>query len=476
MEQTEREKNSNSSASTYGYRHVQVLMLAFGMAIGYTLRVSLSVALIAMKTRNATNPNIRVHDWSLAIHGLVQSSFYWGYVTMQLPSGYLANTFSAAKLLGVGMLACSGLNLLMPIVADEYGYEAVLALRVLMGVAQSCLLPCCHAILSRWAPPRERSRLGSFVINAAQFGTFTSMPIAGLLANSTVGWPGIFYFFGALGLLWSLLFLFIGSDEPSKDSRVSDEEAYYINFSIFRTAGSSGKRSIPWTAIFTSLPVWALTIIHGGNNYGYYTLVTTMPSYMESVSGFDVEGSGVISGLPYFVMWLLGFPFGILSDLAVRKGLSTRFVRNLNNTIGMWVPALALICLCLVDAITSSQVLSVAVFVVVVGINAAVSSGFQINHIDLSPNYAATLMSISNTAGNIVGILAPIISGYIVQDEKNVSQWHTIFYITAAVYILTNSFFIIFGRGNVQPWNNDNTKIRTTSTTVNEVYTIEHNT
>ncbi|CAB0031489.1 unnamed protein product [Trichogramma brassicae] len=419
------------------YRHVQVLMLAFGMAIGYTLRVSLSVALIAMKTPNSNNPNIRVHDWSLSIHRLVQSSFYWGYVTMQLPSGYLANTFSAAKLLGAGMLACSSLNLLMPIVADEYGYEAVLALRVLMGVAQSCLLPCCHAILSRWAPPRERSRLACRSLDYSPIP-----PSAGRVS---------FTFSAQLGSC--------GSVEPSKDSRVSDEEAYYINFSIFRTAGSSGvryydehssrcklfkkrfsmsahdfslqKRSIPWTAIFTSLPVWALTIFEGGNNYGYYTLVTTMPSYMESVSGFDVEGSGIISGLPYFVMWLLGFPFGILSDLAVRKGLSTRLVRNLNNTIGMWVPALALICLCLVDAITSSQVLCMAVFVVVVGINAAVSSGFQINHIDLSTNYAAILMSISNTAGNIVGILTPIISGYV----KNVSQWHTIFYITAAVYI-----------------------------------------
>lgn len=41
----------------------------------------------------------------------------------------------------------------------------------------------------------------------------------------------------------------------------------------------------------------------------------------------------------------------------------------------------------------------------------------QANHIDLAPNYAGTLMGITNGVANIISIIAPLAVGFIVQDE-----------------------------------------------------------
>lgn len=48
---------------------------------------------------------------------------------------------------------------------------------------------------------------------------------------------------------------------------------------------------------------------------------------------------------------------------------------------------------------------------------AAVTSGHIVNHIDLSPRYAAILSGISNGIGQLIAIFAPILVHFIVADE-----------------------------------------------------------
>jgi ACS family sodium-dependent inorganic phosphate cotransporter-like MFS transporter 5 len=124
--------------------------------------------------------------------------------------------------------------------------------------------------------------------------------------------------------------------------------------------------------------------------------------------------SGLVSALPYLAMWLLGFPISWLSDFALRKGATMEKVRKISNTIGLWIPAAALITLCLTN--TNDKIILVLILVVAVGFGSGTSSGFQINHIDLSPSFAGTIMSITNSVANIFGIVAPLVCGIIVED------------------------------------------------------------
>jgi hypothetical protein len=82
---------------------------------------------------------------------------------------------------------------------------------------------------------------------------------------------------------------------------------------------------------------------------------------------------------------------------------------------GHWGPGLALIGLNLSS--TSDSTAAVTLLTIAVGLNSSVYVGFQLNHIDLSPNYAGTMMGITNCISNIMSIIAPMLVGLIVTDE-----------------------------------------------------------
>lgn len=114
-------------------------------------------------------------------------------------------------------------------------------------------------------------------------------------------------------------------------------------------------------------------------------------------------------------MWILSFPASFLSDFALRRGASRGAIRKVSNTVAHWGPALALLALCFVDVADKS--VPVTLLIIAVGLNAGALCGFQINHIDLSPNFAGTMMSITNCVASLVAIVAPIICGEIVKEQ-----------------------------------------------------------
>ncbi|XP_011646553.1 putative inorganic phosphate cotransporter [Pogonomyrmex barbatus] len=446
----------------FGIRHLQALLLFLGMTIGYSLRVGMSVAVVPMANASTANPIIEDFDWTKKEKDLVLSSFFWGYAITQVPSGYIASVWSGQKLLAIGMLLCGVFKVLTPIVAHQWGLAAVLVCRVGMGLTQACLLPCIQTLLSKWAPPSERARLGTFAYAGAQFGTVVTMPIAGVLAASNAGWPSIFYIFGALAIIWSIVFLYFGADSPSEHRSISQEEKSYIEDSL-KTTKTTGddveqKMQTPWKEIFTSVPMWALIIVHCGQNWGYWTLLTEIPSYMTGVLNFKVEASGGFSALPYLMMWILSFPMSWLSDFALKKGASRGAVRKISNSVAHWGPAIALACMGVVP--TDDYTWAIIILIIAVGLNAGSLCGFQINHIDLSPNFAGTMMSITNCAATITSIIAPLICGVIVSDESSVYQWNIVFYVSAIIYFLGNLVFVIFGKGEMQWWNDPEERLK----------------
>lgn len=122
--------------------------------------------------------------------------------------------------------------LLTPIMADLGGAWAVIGCRIGQGLSQGFFFPSMHTLLAKWIPPSERGRLGTFVYAGAQFGTVLAMPISGFLAESSIGWPSIFYTFGTGGVLWSILWFFFGSNSPSVHPSITAEERKYIESAL----------------------------------------------------------------------------------------------------------------------------------------------------------------------------------------------------------------------------------------------------
>lgn len=226
------------------------------------------------------------YEWSESTRGLILSSFFWGYVISQVPAGLLAQRFGPKILLLTTAIITAMLTLLTP-VAASIDWKVLCTLRVLQGVSQGFIFPSVHTSLAKWVHPSERGFLGTFTYSGTQIGTVLMLGVSGMIAASSIGWPGIFYISGALGVVWSVAFFIYGSNSPSEYLSITKAERDYIE----SMPGSSNDRNkiIPWKEIFTSKPFWALLISHCAQNWGFWTLLTQIPSYMKDVLHFDIK-------------------------------------------------------------------------------------------------------------------------------------------------------------------------------------------
>ena len=401
-------------------------MAFFGFFNVYALRVNLSVAIVAM-TENRTVEHDdgtvsyeQYFDWNSKQKGLVLSSFFYGYICTQFVGGYLASKIGGNIVFAAGIGVTALLTLITPLAANTSLY-LLLVIRIIEGIFEGLTFPCMYDMWSKWAPPLERSRMAGFAMAGSYVGTVVSMSVSGLLA-SKYGWESVFYVFGLIGLIWCILWMMIVKERPEKDPYISKEEKNYIVASLGNQLNHQPKFSdTPWKAIWTSTPVWAIIVAHFAESWGFFTLLTELPSFLKDVLDFDLTKSGFVAAIPYLTLSILLFISGYLADwLQIRKYLTTTQVRRYFNCSSF----LAQTVFMMIAAYLLHPVLSVLCLTIGVGLGAFSLSGFAVNHLDIDPQYASILMGISNTFGTIPGIVSPLLTGVIVTSSDVSSIQH----------------------------------------------------
>ncbi|XP_014251192.1 vesicular glutamate transporter 2 isoform X6 [Cimex lectularius] len=429
-------------------RHVVALLAFFGFFNIYSLRVNLSVAIVAMTSpynvtlENGTTVEKTDFDWDSKTKGLVLSSFFYGYICTQLLGGWLGNRYGGAKIYMLGVSTTALLTLLTPPIANTSVYYLVF-LRVIEGVFEGVTYPCMHSVWARWAPPSERSAMASLAFSGSYVGTVVALPVSGMLSKHC-GWPSVFYVTGVVGLIWSVVWWYQVKDDPENDPRISESELTYLR----DTLGNRKNHTHPWGEFVKSMPVWAVVMAHFCENWGFYTLLTQLPTFMKDTLNFDLQKAGFLSSVPYLVMAIIMQFAGHLSDwLCNKKIMSTTNVRKLFNctaflsqTIFMMLASYLL---------TATGVVTCLVFAV--GLGALAWPAFSVNHLDLAPQHASVLMGMSNTFATLPGIISPLISGYIVTN-KSAEEWKVVFYIASTIYLIGAIFYCIFASAERQPW------------------------
>ncbi|XP_041979294.1 putative inorganic phosphate cotransporter isoform X1 [Aricia agestis] len=450
----------NVAPSGLGVRHAQTLLLFLAMLLAFTMRVNMSMAIVDMTDEN----NDTYFDWSHSVQAMILSSFFWGYVVLQIPAGVLAKYFGGKVLMAISVGMNALLSLVMPVGAQYGGWQFVCACRVLQGLTQAFVYPSMHHLISQWIPLEEKGRLSTIIYAGGQLGIALQLIAAGFLATAW-GWQAIFYTNGTLGVIWTVTYLVFGAASPEQSKLISQEELQFIQTSLGRV-GEQKKLPTPWSKIITCLPFWAAVVAHCGQNWGFFTLMTEMPTYMHKVLDVNLTKNGVLSSLPYLAMFLLSFPMGTMTDLIIRRGwLSVLNTRKLFNSIGLWGPALALIGLSYTPE--GNLTLAVVMLTISVGINAGQYCGFMLISIDLAPNFSSSLMGISNFFANIISIIAPIVCGVIINDETDTHEWRKVFFLASGIYVCTNLFFVLFTSSDRQPWNEPEEADKKTNQTEN---------
>ncbi|CAH1802651.1 unnamed protein product [Owenia fusiformis] len=407
------------------YRLSLAIISFIGFIFVYVVRTNFSIAMICMVKRpfrnptsamNETKPKIgnntrfteidigdeacslvtQINDythgefeWDRRLQGLLLSSFFYGYVVTQLPAGIMADKFGGKRVFGFGMLVTVVAMVLIPIGA-RFHISIVFICRVLMG----------------------------FGVN---IGTVLSLTVSGLLCHTGIdgGWPSIFYVSGGATFLWILLWAFFVFDTPRDHPRITDVERDYIESSIGQISTKKRKSIIvPWLELWKSKPLWAIITAHVCNNWGGYTLLTSLPTYMRDVLKFHIRSNGFLSALPYICMWLFFILGGQVADhLRKKQKLSTEATRKLFQTIAFLGAAIFMLATGFMNC--ERRYLAVAFLTIGVTLQGAGASGFVVNHVDIAPMYAGVLYGITNTAGTLSGIFSPMVVGVI---APNVSK------------------------------------------------------
>ncbi|XP_037302943.1 putative inorganic phosphate cotransporter [Manduca sexta] len=315
------------------------------------------------------------------------------------------------------------------------------------GLAQGFSSPPCTR--SSASGCHEKSRLGTIIYSGAQLGTALQLIVSGFIAEAW-GWPMIFYVNAVLGAVWCAVYMWVGASAPHQSRYISKSERHYIETSIGQDEDYK-KPKTPWKILLTSPACIALMVAHIGQDWGFWSVMKQMPSYMSQVLDVDITTNGMLSAVPYIAMYLLSFVFGYLSDLTLKKQwLSITACRKLSNSIGAFGPASALVALTFAPA--GNLAVAVLILTLAVGINAGHYTGFLLMHIDMTPNFAGSLMSITNFLANVACIFAPLVAGLILTDDPNEGVWRMFFYTTAAVYVACNAVFLVFASSERQPW------------------------
>jgi len=259
-------------------------------------------------------------------------------------------------------------------------------------------------------------------------------------------------------------------DESSSDTTTAYSSDDSVINELFRTdqlqqttrdksqkvKASDCHHKVPWKHMFKSRAVWALTVANVCQSFSGYLLLTEVPTFIAQVLRIDIGENAILSALPYLVAFILSVPCSMLSDWFISSNrMSVTFTRKTFATVSCLVPAVAFTCLAMSgDGDLCDPVMVTVWLCVATGASAAISSSLCINQIDLAPNYAGTLMGITNTALNVMGFVAPMIVGKIVGNSEDLYHWKIVFVVGGLALYTANVVFVLFGTGQTQHWNN----------------------
>ncbi|KAL5286727.1 hypothetical protein ACFFRR_008002 [Megaselia abdita] len=430
-------------------------MLFLGIMASYVARANTSIAVVAMTDAENTNPDFDEFDWSNSQMQYVLSSFYWGYCLTQFFGGWLCKRYGVKITMFFAINICTVACLVTPVTTRAWSWQGYCGLRVIQGLAQGLIFPCMHEHVAKWAPKQEKNRLGAFANSGLELGTVLALGTSGIIASSDMGWPGISYVAGGLGLIWAVIWIIFASNSPSDSKQISEAERKYILSS--QDHDSSNKKPIPtpWRAMLTSVPFIVLVATRCSEAWGFTTMLAEVPQYMHGVLGLDIKSNALFSALPYLIMWLMSYVYIITADIIMKNNcLSLTALRRTYNSIAFYVPAAALIAIGFVNE--DQKPIAIALITLNIGVNSAATIGSSLNTIDLAPNHAGMQMAFINTAANIIPIFTPLIVGFIVEDESNREEWQIVFIISAIIFIVGNTVYIIFGSTQMQEWNDPN--------------------
>ena len=374
----------------------RIMFLCFlAIVIAYLDRVNLSVSAPTL---------MKLYGWNTTQFGMVMSAFFAGYAILNAPAGWQADRVGGRKLIVVGMIWWSLATILTPF-GSTLGL--MIFIRFMMGVGEAVVFPSVTSMVSRWMLPTERGRAQGFNLSGMMVGAGMAMPVVAMLIQS-VGWKWSFYGFGFLGIVWTIIWFMYATDRPEDHPGISKAELEEIS------AGESlkGAAAVPQESlsdILKSRAVWGLILGYFCQLYNWYLFLSWLPAYLVMARGFGIIKTGFYGLLPYIGAFIAANFAGYLSDK-----MSKTYGHTQARKIIIYISFVGSAVFLYFGAHAESPMVAVALITICVSFVGLNFAPFWALPVDISPRNAGLVSGLMNTSGNIAGVLAPLITGYVV--------------------------------------------------------------
>ncbi len=406
-------------------------------------RVAMSVAVL---------PLSQEFGYTDAIKGSISAFFSVGYGLAIVPAGIIVGTQSPRIMLGLGLAVWSLATMATPLsAATSASLVPLLATRAVVGAAESTILPSIQRLLSTWIPASQKGTALATIFTGFQCGTVAAYLISPFVLDEFGGWRGLFYLYGAIGILWLVPWLAFSRDAPpaAESIKLKQPEQELKQKSIGETfqEAMSGFRDAPWSDFAKSPAVWSMTLAHAANNWGLYNNLAWTPTFFAEQYGLNVKDSALLSILPSVAGAVGGLVAGSSADAILRnldydnrEEMRTK-VRKIYQGIALFGPALCLATLSL--HIPEEPWVAQTLLTGVLGLQAFNAAGYQAaNQEKAGDKWTGLLYSITSLPGVMVGSFAVYLTGQIL--DATGQDWTSVFALNALVNGVGAVAFVLF--------------------------------
>jgi ACS family glucarate transporter-like MFS transporter len=278
---------------------------------------------------------------------------------------------------------------------------SLLGLRIATGAGQAITFPASSRACASWFPQRER-------------GTVTGIYLTGVRVGAAlISWLGA-YFLARYS--WKLFFLIIGLAPliwlwPWNRFLGKWEK---------RANGSPGAQTHS-TSFLQSLLLLRYRSVFGiflgffAYDYAWYVFLTWLPSYLKDERKFTTSEMGIYSATPLVAMSIIIVMAGFLSDWLVRKGRDERLVRK-----AFIIAGLAIGCLIVPAGMVANKMTAVWLLTIsLCGLGLASPNTWTLTAAVCEKKIVGTVAGIQNFGGNLGGIIAPALTGFIAHKTNS---------------------------------------------------------
>lgn len=403
----------HTSLSASPQRWWLLALLFAAMLISYVHRGAVSVAAPFMATE--------LH-LSKAELGIILSSFFWIYAFMQIPAGWVVDRFGTKRAYSIGFLFWS---LAAALESVGRGAASLIGLRVAIGAGQSITFPASARAVANSFNQRERGTVTGIYLTGVRFGT-ALVNAVGALFLARYSWKLFFLLIGIAPLVWLLPWnRFLQKWEGSPEFRQSLPPK--SEMSLLQTVMLLRRRTV--FGIFLGFFAY---------DYVWFVFITWLPGYLSLERGFSPKEMAVYSSVPYLPMSAIIIAAGFLSDWLVRRGRAEKHVRRWFIIVGLAIGGL------IVPAgLVSSKLAAVWLLTISLsGLGICSPNTWTLTQAVCEKRIVGSVTGIQNFGGNVGGIIAPALTGYIAHITNSFALAFVVAGGVLVVGILAYAFLI----------------------------------